>query len=213
MTSRARRYGTLLSVVLALLLATALAACSDEGDPGSLLERAAEREATQEAETSGSQSLSESSALDPTTESTVELGACTPGPANPPPALTSAESDKDALLAIFDATDGDSWDESGTWAGRKPIGEWEGVTTRRGRPRRRTRPRPGRCGDSAGGGPPHRPDDPGAFRRERRAATGAGLPRRPGRLETCRTTGCAGRFPRSWAALPVCNPCTSKAIN
>ena len=52
-----------------------------------------------------------------------------PGPANLPPAQTSAETDKDALLAIFDATDGDSWDESGTWAGRKPIGEWAGVTT------------------------------------------------------------------------------------
>ncbi len=55
-SSRARRYGTLLSVVLALLLATALAACTDdggdpgeEGTPGSLLERAAEEEATREA--------------------------------------------------------------------------------------------------------------------------------------------------------------------
>ena len=33
-SSRAGRYGTLLSVVLALLLAAALAACSGEGDPG-----------------------------------------------------------------------------------------------------------------------------------------------------------------------------------
>ena len=240
MTSRARRYGTLLSVVLALFLTMALTACSDEGDPGgegtpgSLLERAAEREATQEAGDAeptregifgiGSQSTAESeeaaeldrSALvalyratdgdswttndgwlsdDPvdqwhgvTTDAdgrvialdlndnnltgTVppELHALTaltlldlgdnrlngclpinlqdqlgvadsdlgdllfccgapPGPANPPPAQTSAESDKEALLAIFDATDGDSWDESGTWAGRKPIGEWAGVTT------------------------------------------------------------------------------------
>ena len=52
------------------------------------------------------------------------------GPApNPPPAQTSAETDRDALLAIFNATDGDSWDGSSTWAGRAPIGEWAGVTT------------------------------------------------------------------------------------
>ncbi len=54
MEDRARRYGTLLSVVLALLLATALVACTDDegdpgGTPGSLLGRAAEGEATQEA--------------------------------------------------------------------------------------------------------------------------------------------------------------------
>ncbi len=60
---RARRYGTLLSVVLALFLTMVLAACSGEGDPGgegtpsSFLERAAEREATQEAGDARSQSL------------------------------------------------------------------------------------------------------------------------------------------------------------
>ena len=44
----------------ALVLAAALAACTegeDAGDSGSLLERADEREATQEAGSSGSQSL------------------------------------------------------------------------------------------------------------------------------------------------------------
>ncbi len=139
--ARATRYGTLLRVVLALILTMALAAliltmalaaCNDvedTGSPGSLLEQAAEFEATQEAETSGSQSLSESSATDPARESTVELVACPPRPANPLPAQTSAETDRDALVAIFDATDGDGWDESGTWAGRQPIGEWAGVTT------------------------------------------------------------------------------------
>ena len=50
---------------------------------------------------------------------------------NPPLAQTSAATDKDALLAIFNATDGPSWDDSGTWAGRAPIGDWPslGVTT------------------------------------------------------------------------------------
>ena len=48
---------------------------------------------------------------------------------NPPLAQTSAATDKDALLAIFNATDGPGWDKSGTWAGFAPIGEWAGVTT------------------------------------------------------------------------------------
>ncbi len=152
MTSRrTTRYGTLLSVVLALVLTMALAACNEgdpggEGTPGSLLERAAEREATQEAGSSATDPTptpslleraaereaareGESSATGPTPYPTVELGLCSPRPANPPPAQTSAETDKDALVAIFDATDGDGWDESSTWGGRKPIGEWAGVTT------------------------------------------------------------------------------------
>ena len=44
------------------------------------------------------------------------------------PSQTSAETDKEALLALFEATDGESWDQSGTWGGRAPIGDWEGVT-------------------------------------------------------------------------------------
>ncbi len=58
-TGPARRLA-LLGVVLALVLTAALAACTDgedTGDSGSLLERADEREATQEAGSSGSQSL------------------------------------------------------------------------------------------------------------------------------------------------------------
>ena len=154
MTSRrTARYGTLLSVVLALFLTMALAACTDDGDPGgegtpgSLLERATEREATQEAGPSatetptGSQSLfgratpgpteeGESSANGPTPESTVsvELDPCSPRALTLPRSTeTSAETDRDALVAIFEATDGPSWDESGDWGGRKPIGEWAGV--------------------------------------------------------------------------------------
>ena len=141
-SSRGRRHGILLSIVLALFLAMALAACSeaDQEDLDSLLERAAELQATREAETSESPSLSgqatpeptETGALmvaGPTTESTLELVVCPPGPATPPPAQTSAQTDKEALLAIFEATDGASWDSSGTWAGRAPISEWAGVTT------------------------------------------------------------------------------------
>ena len=38
--------------------------------------------------------------------------------------------DKEALLAIFDATDGNNWRRNEEWVGSfKPIGEWYGVTT------------------------------------------------------------------------------------
>ena len=45
-----------------------------------------------------------------------------------PPAVTSPETDKEALVALFEATNGESWDNSGTWAGLAPIGQWPGVT-------------------------------------------------------------------------------------
>ena len=45
-----------------------------------------------------------------------------------PAAQTSPETDKEALLALFEATEGDSWDSSSTWAGFAPIEEWQGVT-------------------------------------------------------------------------------------
>ena len=49
-----------------------------------------------------------------------------------PPAETSPETDKEALLALFEATGGENWDGSGTWGGFSPIGEWQGVTTDEG---------------------------------------------------------------------------------
>ena len=47
----------------------------------------------------------------------------------PPPAQTSAETDRAALIALFDATDGPTWDQSGIWASLRPLGDWAGVTT------------------------------------------------------------------------------------
>ena len=154
MTSRrTARYGTLLSIVLAMFLTMTLAACTDDGDPGgegtpgSLFERATEREATPEAGSSGtetptgSQSLfgratpgptgeGESSANGPTPEPTVELGPCSPRAATlPRPTETSAETDREALVAIFEATDGPSWDESGLWDSLRSISDWPGITT------------------------------------------------------------------------------------
>ena len=45
------------------------------------------------------------------------------------PAQTSPETDREALIALFNATDGESWDRSNTWLGRGDIGGWQGVTT------------------------------------------------------------------------------------
>ena len=45
-----------------------------------------------------------------------------------PPSQVSAETDREALVAFFEATDGETWDNSGLWAGSRPIGEWPGVT-------------------------------------------------------------------------------------
>ena len=132
MTSRrARRYGTLLSVVLVLLLATALAACTDDegdpgGTPGSLLERAAEREATQEAGSSGSQSLFGLATPGPTDEG--ESSATDPTPTPTPTAEEAAERDRAALVALYRATGGDGWTDNDGWRSDEPIGQWHGVT-------------------------------------------------------------------------------------
>ncbi len=103
--SRGRRYGTLLSVVLALFLTMALAACSGEGDPGgeetpgSLLERAAEPQPT----ATGRPSLT--------------LG------------LTSAATDREALVALYNATNGPGWTNNENWLSDAPLDEWYGVET------------------------------------------------------------------------------------
>ncbi len=46
-----------------------------------------------------------------------------------PPAQTSAETDKAALEALFNATDGERWETSQTWMTRRPLMQWHGVST------------------------------------------------------------------------------------
>ena len=45
-------------------------------------------------------------------------------------ALT-AETDREALVAFYNATGGDNWSDNTNWLSDKPIGEWRGVTTNR----------------------------------------------------------------------------------
>ncbi len=121
MTSRqARRYGTMLSIVLALLLTMALAACRNEGDPvgeetpGRLLERAVESEPTQE-------SADPEEATDEPRPAATRRILLTFGP-------TSTATDREALVALYNATDGPNWDDNENWTSDAPLGEWDGVS-------------------------------------------------------------------------------------
>ncbi len=134
-STRATRYGTLLSVVLALALMMALAACetaTPDGTPGSLLER----EATQEAGPSATDPTPTPSLLERAAEreATPEAGpsATDPTPTSAAdPTITvdeAAELDRAALVALYEATGGDGWTDNANWLSDSPIGQWSGVT-------------------------------------------------------------------------------------
>ena len=47
-----------------------------------------------------------------------------------PPARASAPlSDRDVLIALYDATDGPNWADNTKWLSHAPLGEWHGITT------------------------------------------------------------------------------------
>ena len=47
----------------------------------------------------------------------------------PPMAQTSAETDREALVALYNAAAGPYWDSTDNWLRDVPISEWYGVTT------------------------------------------------------------------------------------
>ena len=51
-----------------------------------------------------------------------------PGP-GPQPGPGSIESDRAALVAFYNATDGPNWANNSGWLSSAPLGEWHGVTT------------------------------------------------------------------------------------
>ena len=59
------------------------------------------------------------------------LSAC--GPDTRPTATTSPETDREALVALYNATDGPYWHTNKNWLSDAPIGEWYGVATKEGR--------------------------------------------------------------------------------
>ena len=122
------RYVTLLSVVLALALTAALAACGSDEPSGVT---GPDRTASPPTETPASP------ARTPTTTGSGDAPTATdtPGPAATRPPLptlgpTSAKTDREALVALYNATDGENWDESNSWLSDAPLGlGWKGVTT------------------------------------------------------------------------------------
>ncbi len=94
--TRTTRYVTLLSVVLALALTAALAACGSD---------------------------------EPSGVTGPDRTASTPAATAPPAASGSAETDREALVALYNATDGENWNRSDNWLSGAPLGEWEGVYT------------------------------------------------------------------------------------
>ena len=67
---------------------------------------------------------------EPTDGTSQERSTDAPVPATAPPAASgSAETDREALVAIYNATDGENWNRSDNWLSDAPLDEWEGVTT------------------------------------------------------------------------------------
>ena len=157
-STRTARYVTLLSVVLALALTAALAACGSDEPSGV----------------------------------TASSG--------------SAETDREALVAFYNATDGENWYGSDNWLSEAPLGEWEGVTTQRRRARygsETNRPRLER-GDTGGAGTASRNLiwlDLRRQRVERGDTGGAGQPLQPENAVLYNSNELSGEIPAELGSL------------
>ena len=112
-----------MSVVLALALTAALVACGSDEPSGVT---GPDRTASTPTETPVSP------AQTPTTTESGDAPTATdtPVPATSPPAASgSAETDREALVALYNATGGENWDGSDAWLSDAPLGEWSGVFT------------------------------------------------------------------------------------
>ena len=120
----ARRW-SLLGLIFALTLSTVLSACGSEG-PGAGPATTEQGEPTLAATTEqGEPTLAATTEQgEPTLAAATEEGgsAATPGPA-------STETDREALIALYNATDGANWHSTKKWLSDAPIDEWGGVTT------------------------------------------------------------------------------------
>ena len=119
---------------LALILPLMLLACggSDEPTDGTSQERSTaeptdlpdSERATDEPETPASPGRT------PSTPESGDAPTATDAPAAAAPAASgSAETDREALVALYNATDGENWDESENWLSDAPLVEWERVST------------------------------------------------------------------------------------
>ena len=119
---------TLLSVVLALALTAALAACGSNEPSGVI---GPDRTASTPTETPASP------ARTPSTTGAGDAPTATDAAATAPPAASdSVEADREALVALYNAAHGRQWlgisnytEDEVKWLSDAPLGEWEGVTT------------------------------------------------------------------------------------
>ena len=66
-----------------------------------------------------------------TPETTTPSAEPSPKPratARPPLAETSLETDREALVALYNATNGENWNRNANWLSDAPLWEWDGVT-------------------------------------------------------------------------------------
>ena len=75
-----------------------------------------------------------SPAQTPTTPGSGDTPTATDAPAPatataPPAASGSAETDREALVALYNATDGENWPLNKNWLSEAPLGEWASVAT------------------------------------------------------------------------------------
>ena len=104
-STRTTRYVTLLSVVLALALTAALAACgSDEPSGVTGPDRTASTPTETPASTAPTPSTTGSGDAPTATDTPVPATATAT-----PAASGSAETDREALVALYNATDGENW--------------------------------------------------------------------------------------------------------
>ena len=123
-TTRTTRYVTLLSVVLALALTAALVACgSDEPSGGTVPDRTASTPTETPVSPTRTPTTTVSGDAPTATDTPV------PATATSPPAVSgSVETDREALVALYNATDGENWSRN-NWLSALPLGEWDGVYT------------------------------------------------------------------------------------
>ena len=107
-----------MSVVLALALTAALAACGSDEPSGVT---GPDRTTSTPTETPASP------ARTPTTPGSVDAPTATDATA-PPAASGSAKTYREALVALYNATNGENWNKSDNWLSDAPLGEWAGVT-------------------------------------------------------------------------------------
>ena len=123
--TRTTRYVTMLSVVLALALTAALAACgSDEPSGVTGPDRTASTPTETPVSPARTPTTTVSGAAPTATDAPVPAAATAP-----PAASGSVETDREALVALYNATNGENWTLNEKWLSDAPLGEWEGVTT------------------------------------------------------------------------------------